>query len=225
MEQSKNKPGSSGREKESSSPVYFKQLLVGREVAVSPSPNNPYQQLFFNIGSQMKNFVYLVGNAVSKECYVVDPAWDIEGIINYAQKDGMKIVGAILTHYHFDHCGGKPPPPFASYGINVPGIKDLLEKCPDISGKIVVNKFEVPLVLQYTGISKESLKIIDDGEVLSIGNDQVSIQLRFLHTPGHSAGSQCILILTGKPQKLITGDTLFIGSYGRVDLPDSNFND
>lgn len=65
----------------------------------------------------------------------------------------------------------------------------MLEKCPDISGKIVVNKFEVPLVLQYTGISKESLKIIDDGEVLSIGNDQVSIQLRFLHTPGHSAGS------------------------------------
>jgi hypothetical protein len=39
----------------------------------------------------------------------------------------MKLVGAITTHYHFDHTGGMPPPPFDSLGIRLPGVKELAE--------------------------------------------------------------------------------------------------
>lgn len=56
---------------------------------------------------------------------------------------------------------------------------------------------------------------VSDGEVIEIG----SIQLRVLHTPGHSKDSIC-LILDG--QLIFTGDTLFVGNCGRTDLPGSD---
>ena len=47
--------------------------------------------------------------------------------------------------------------------------------------------------------------------------------MRFLHTPGHTPGSQCFLVEEpGQPGRLVSGDTLFLGSCGRVDLPGSD---
>ncbi|MGH2637786.1 MAG: MBL fold metallo-hydrolase [Rhabdochlamydiaceae bacterium] len=54
---------------------------------------------------------------------------------------------------------------------------------------------------------------VKDGETLKLGN---SISLRFIHTPGHSPESMCIVI---DDYAILTGDTLFIGECGRVDLP------
>ncbi len=53
---------------------------------------------------------------------------------------------------------------------------------------------------------------VRDGEVVKVGN----LELRFIHTPGHSPESMCIVI---SHYALVTGDTLFIDECGRVDLP------
>ncbi|MFO0672037.1 MAG: MBL fold metallo-hydrolase [Polyangiaceae bacterium] len=75
--------------------LYLRQLLVGRDIG----RGNP-------AGAQMQNFVYLVGDREKGECMVVDPAWDIPGILDVAREDGMKVTGALVTHYHPDHVGG-----------------------------------------------------------------------------------------------------------------------
>ena len=50
--------------------------------------------------------------------------------------------------------------------------------------------------------------------------------MRLLHTPGHTPGSQCFLVEeAGGAGRLVSGDTLFLGSCGRVDLPGSNPED
>src|SRR5438045_3227708 len=90
------------------STFYLKQLLVGRDVG----QNDP-------AGRQMQNFVYLVGDRDRGECFVVDPAWDIEGIVATAAADDMKITGALVTHYHPDHVGG------SIFGLSIQGLPQL----------------------------------------------------------------------------------------------------
>ena len=54
----------------------------------------------------MQNFTYLVGSKRTREVVVIDPAWDIAGIMNIVNERGYTLNGALLTHYHPDHCGG-----------------------------------------------------------------------------------------------------------------------
>jgi hydroxyacylglutathione hydrolase len=67
-------------------------------------------------------------------------------------------------------------------------------------------------VREVTGISASDLRIVRGGDSISVGD----VPIRFLHTPGHTPGSQCFLI---DESRLVSGDTLFIGACGRVDLP------
>ena len=56
---------------------------------------------------------------------------------------------------------------------------------------------------------------VDEGEIISIG----SIPMEIIYTPGHTPDSICLLV---DNQKLLTGDTLFVGECGRTDLPGGN---
>ena len=68
-----------------------------------------------------------------------------------------------------------------------------------------------------TEISDSDLVKVESGDTLSVGN----VEIEFLHTPGHTPGSQCFKI----KNTLVSGDTLFINGCGRVDLPGSNSED
>ena len=57
--------------------------------------------------------------------------------------------------------------------------------------------------------------LVDDGDVLNVGK----ISIKIINTPGHTTDSICLLI---DNQKLLTGDTLFVGECGRTDLPGGN---
>src|SRR5207247_9723871 len=76
----------------------------------------------------MQNFVYLVGDPVARECVVVDPAWEIDTIVDTARADGMRLTGALVTHTHQDHVGGS----LASCGMpgRIPGVEALLARVP-----------------------------------------------------------------------------------------------
>lgn len=106
--------------------MYFKQLAPGKDIALGSEAKGPIEQMVFSFAKQMANFIYLVGDADTRECVVVDGCWDVDGIKKRAGEDGMKIVGAVATHYHFDHVGGEPPSPFNQLGIGLPGMKELV---------------------------------------------------------------------------------------------------
>jgi hydroxyacylglutathione hydrolase len=153
----------------------------------------------------MANYVYLVGDPVTRKLAVVDPAWDVDAIRNFAESEGYQIDKILITHYHQDHLGGH------MMGQTIEGAANLLEK---VKAKVYVNKHEAEGVKKVSGLSDSDLVHVDAGDVVKIGD----IDLKFLHTPGHTPGSQCFLV----EGNLISGDTLFVNSCGRVDLPGSD---
>lgn len=172
--------------------LYFRQLLAGQDFALGDPT-----------AAGMVNFVYLIGDRDRRECVVVDPAWDVAGIAAIAAQDGMKLTGALATHYHPDHVGGS----FPGLGV-VEGIVSLLETHPM---KVHCQKTEAEWIQKMTGISASDLELHESGDSLMVGGTRIQL----LHTPGHTPGSQCFLV----DRKLVAGDTLFLQGCGRTDLP------
>lgn len=178
--------------------LLVRQLLAGRDFATE-DPN----------AAGMQNFVYLLGDRDAGECMVVDPAWDVQGILDVAQAEGLKVVGALVTHYHPDHVGGE------IFGIEIDGLPTLMSRCPC---PVHVHRQEAEGVRTVTGLSKSDLVEHDSGDRVQVGG--LSIEL--LHTPGHTPGSQCFRVRATQSEPggaLVAGDTLFLQGCGRVDLP------
>ena len=55
---------------------------------------------------EMANLAYLIGSRATREALLVDPAWDVDALLARAERDGMRVVGSLATHYHQDHVGG-----------------------------------------------------------------------------------------------------------------------
>ena len=87
--------------------VWFRQLRPGKQIALQPK-DEP-QKLLFGAAKQMQNYIYLVGCSATRECYAIDASWDVDGIAAYAKRHRMRLVGALGTHFHFDHIGGEVP--------------------------------------------------------------------------------------------------------------------
>ncbi len=171
--------------------LYLRQLLSGRDFALEDP-----------VAGQMQNFVYLVGDRDAGECLVIDPAWDVRDIVRVAEADGLRIVGALATHYHPDHVGG------TMFGFTVEGLPTLMQVNPV---PVHVHKLEGEGVRKVTGLSRSDLVEHDSGDRVKVGD----IEVELLHTPGHTPGS-CCFRLDGA---LLAGDTLFLQGCGRVDLP------
>jgi glyoxylase-like metal-dependent hydrolase (beta-lactamase superfamily II) len=156
---------------------------------------------------EMANFAYLVGSRETRECLLVDPAWSVDALLDQAEADGMRVAGALVTHYHQDHVGG------SIFGMEIEGLARLMARAPV---PVHVNAREAEGVRKVTGLSTSDLVAHEGGDVLALGG----MRVRLLHTPGHTPGSQCFLVEeAGAPGRLVSGDTLFLGSCGRVDLP------
>ncbi|MBI5623900.1 MAG: MBL fold metallo-hydrolase [Elusimicrobia bacterium] len=139
----------------------------------------------------MANFAYLLCDPAAAECAVVDPGWDAARLCAAAEEVGCRVAAVLLTHHHFDHSDGLPA---------------LLAKSP---APVFVHREDAAHVRPKASLIRE----VSDGDKTAVGGFEVE----FLHTPGHTKGSQCIRA----GEHLLTGDTLFIGACGRVDLPDS----
>jgi glyoxylase-like metal-dependent hydrolase (beta-lactamase superfamily II) len=83
------------------------------------------------------------------------------------------------------------------------------EQVAEITGAKIVQHKNSKLTKQIS---------VSDGDIIRIGN----IPIRILHTPGHSTDSICLVV---NNELVFTGDTLFVGNCGRVDLPGSNPKD
>ncbi|MBI5209472.1 MAG: MBL fold metallo-hydrolase [Elusimicrobia bacterium] len=140
----------------------------------------------------MANYVYLVGDPAAKECAVVDPGWDAPAILKAVAAEGCRVKAVLLTHHHFDHANG---------------LEGLLK---DAEVPVYIHRDDAGPIRPVAA----DLREVEDASKMRIG----SVEVEFLHTPGHTAGSQCLRV----EGNLLTGDTLFIGGCGRVDLPDSD---
>jgi glyoxylase-like metal-dependent hydrolase (beta-lactamase superfamily II) len=130
----------------------------------------------------MQNFAYLIGDEEAQVAAVVDPAWDIEKILDFAKRNRLRILYVINTHQHPDHVSGND------------------ELAGATGAKVVAHE---------ASRNRKDVSI-GDGETLRVG----SLELKFIHTPGHSPDHVCVLV----NGKLMTGDALFVGECGRTDL-------
>ncbi|MCL4422594.1 MAG: MBL fold metallo-hydrolase [Actinobacteria bacterium] len=171
--------------------VYFRQLLAGRDFAKADQ-----------LARQMVNFSYLIGDRLTGQAMVVDPAYGVADLIDLAEGDGMHLVGVLATHYHPDHVGGD------LMGHPVQGVSELLER---VQVPVHVQKDEARWIALSTGISESDLVLHSSGERIDLG----AVEIELIHTPGHTPGSQCFLVAN----RLVAGDTLFLEGCGRTDLP------
>lgn len=137
----------------------------------------------------MQNFIYLLGDPATREAAVVDPGWEVAKIFQTLEDDGYRLTRVFVTHTHFDH---------------VMGLGELLKRA-DVP--VHVHNKEASAL----PVAASSLKAVSHGDVIQVG--EISVTL--IHTPGHTPGSQCLLVAG----RLLSGDTLFIRACGRCDLP------
>lgn len=154
-----------------------------------------------------KVFCYLLACEKSNQATVIDPCGDEEEILNLIKKLQLQVKYIVNTHCHPDHtCGNKV-------------LKDATQAL------IVIHK-EDELLLQNQE-AKEYFRrqkftpsppadiLVKDGDHLDFGEYILNI----IHTPGHSPGSICLYV----DGNLFTGDSLFVGAAGRVDVPGGDF--
>jgi len=153
--------------------------------------------------SRMATFCYLVGDEASGSAALIDPAFDVARIVESATKTGYTITHVINTHHHADHSAGNA------------------EVIRSTRAKLYIHEHDAAALTKISGKAFARMmggkgspppdRRLIDGDLLRIG----AIELRVLHTPGHTPGSICLYT----PGHLFTGDTLFVCAVGRTDLP------
>jgi glyoxylase-like metal-dependent hydrolase (beta-lactamase superfamily II)/rhodanese-related sulfurtransferase len=135
---------------------------------------------------------YLVGS--EGEAAVVDPQRDVDQYVAEAAERGLAIKYVVETHLHADFVSGH------------------CELAARTGAEIVISR-RARAIFPH--------RAVGEGDEISVGR----VTLRFLETPGHTPEGVSVLVIdrdvSDEPQKVLTGDTLFIGDVGRPDLAGS----
>lgn len=156
------------------------------------------------------------------DCYIVDPGEEkMTQVIDYIKENSLNLLAILLTHGHWDHILGIPSvleykkvPIYISEG----GYEFLFN--PELS--LLAwreGEFELSSDAQII-ILKENDKLGKNGKVTEENVNNGLFNFEIIETPGHSRGDICYYDKVNKV--LISGDTMFAGTYGRVDLPTSD---
>ena len=137
---------------------------------------------------------YIVTDDRTLECAVIDPGDETNAIMDYIEENRLVPRAILLTHGHYDHTG-------AAENVSIETGAPIWMSRADYTDK----QGE-----QYRYFAPEGTRFFMDGDIIEVG----SLSFRVLETPGHSPGSVTFMC----EDALFTGDTLFRGSCGRVDL-------
>jgi glyoxylase-like metal-dependent hydrolase (beta-lactamase superfamily II) len=147
----------------------------------------------------------IFGDEQTREAIVIDPGDDVSQILELLAKHGLRVKAIVITHAHIDHIGGaqelkritKAP---VYMNLNDAGLQAMMATQAAWLGVPTPESVEIDAPL-------------NDGATLQLGQTEFHV----LHTPGHTQGS--ISLWIPSERKLVAGDTLFLGSIGRTDLP------
>ena len=152
---------------------------------------------------------YIVQDEKSKETMVIDPAGDVDKIVEMLDILQAKLKYIYLTHCHGDHIGG---------------VNELKQK---YGGQIVAHRLaaenllnvntNLTLYIGQEGLTIETDARVDDNDLIHLGD----LEFRVIHTPGHTSGGSCLY--SEEEKLLFSGDTLFRGTWGRTDVPTGDF--
>ncbi len=160
----------------------------------------------WTVGALLTN-CYVVWCGESREAVVVDPGFDRqsdgETLLGFLNAKGLHVKGIVNTHGHPDHVCGN------GFVKDVTGARILIHKSD--ADMLSVSGRGIAALFGFRAESPAADGFLADGDSLRLGD----VCLGVLHTPGHSRGS---IALVGNGC-VFTGDTLFAGSVGRVDLP------
>ncbi len=162
---------------------------------------NRIQKLLLSGEIPVNSYVLISG----KQCFIVDPGYQKEYLQSYIKKEGLEVLGILLSHAHIDHIE-------ALDCFQVPVYIHELEY--EILANDSINGFEAFGKQKSYHLSALDVRTITDNTSLQLGEEKISV----IHTPGHTQGSVCYLF----QNDLIVGDTLFEGSVGRWDRPTAN---
>jgi glyoxylase-like metal-dependent hydrolase (beta-lactamase superfamily II) len=147
---------------------------------------------------------YIVGDEILRRAIVIDPGGDPDELLGVVAEQGLEITAIVATHAHFDHL-------LAAEALRA-----------GTGAPFLLHRFDEALLswMQESGRLFLGAELPPPPEVdtwISEGDRVVAgaAELEVLHTPGHSPGS----ISLASADALFSGDTLFAGSFGRVDLP------
>lgn len=150
----------------------------------------------------MAVFAYLVGDLVTGDALVIDPADNAHEILALAAKNKLRINSIVNTHGHVDHIGGN------AQMKKLTGAKIIIHE----DDAFMLTSTPAGMLRMFGATQSPPADIlVSEGQIISAGN----IELKILHTPGHSPGGMCLYT----PGYVFTGDTLFVEAVGRTDLP------
>ncbi len=154
-------------------------------------------------------YAYLVGCRETGEGIVIDPAAEVDRILDTAKRNGVdRIKYIVCTHSHVDHVGGN------RRMKELTGAEIVIHKGDE---RMLPNAPNYKLQIFNCEASPPADIAVEDGDFIEFGKQR----LRVIHTPGHTPGCICLYA----PGFLFTGDTLFVGAVGRTDLPGGSFDE
>ncbi|GBD38219.1 Hydroxyacylglutathione hydrolase GloC [bacterium HR37] len=146
---------------------------------------------------------YIVADEETKEGILIDPGSQVDEVLEEIERLGLNITKIVNTHAHIDHAAG-------------------VEKAKrELGAKFYLHPKEEPVLLalpesalrfpEFGHVDVPEIDVyVEEGDSIEFGNYTAKV----IHTPGHTYGSICLLV----DESVFSGDTLFAGSVGRVDL-------
>ena len=159
----------------------------------------------FTVGPVQEN-CYIVRRKDDPTAVIVDPGDEAEQLLTAVERLGIETVEAILvTHTHFDHVGAVAP---------VARATEAPVYCPELETQVLANIMDyVPWPGFGPFESFQADHTVAGGETLELAG----LSFEVVFTPGHSPGH--VNYVLAEHEAMFSGDVLFQGSVGRVDLP------
>ena len=157
------------------------------------------------LGAYQTN-TYIVHDAASASCVLIDPGYEADTILSQVQKLGLSVEAILLTHGHFDHVGA---------------VEQIVEStgCKLWMSERDWSQFPNPVIRFYYPIANcdfTEVQFCEEGEAIHAAG----LAFTVMETPGHTYGSVCFIC----ENVIFSGDTLFFRGVGRTDLPGGDWD-